>query len=316
MFCLVLLFNFTLIFPTSEELVRLEKELVEIRRVTQSSPITPGLTSLEEALKEGSVGSSTHDSALPSSQATTPTLPMRSPRTPGPYVSHLISMFESASQSSSPVCSESSERPGSVEQPSSLSHMLQKARWPRRRSCDESTRSGSTNSEDGRSLENARFGKDRQSDHRKDSSGSEVDGASQGSDHVDKHTDSVFLEYGLDLEEEVEVEVVDGTQHELHSHPSTIPQRQSKKQQQETGAEGDIHIHPTTTQNQEEQLENDGMNWSATVVEDDALEPVRDLYMETSHLMKLMNEVAEQRAVIIELREQVIMFALTSSWCY
>lgn len=38
------------------------------------------------------------------------------------------------------------------------------------------------------------------------------------------------------------------------------------------------------------------------------LELETDVYMETSHLMKLMNEVAEQRTTILELRQQVYFF--------
>ncbi|XP_050729570.1 uncharacterized protein LOC127005091 isoform X5 [Eriocheir sinensis] len=308
-----------------EELVRLEKELQEIRRVTHSSPVTPGLASLEEALKEGSVGSSTQDSALPSSQATTPTLPKRNSRTPGSHVSHLIYMFESSSQSSSPVCSEASEHPGSVEHPSSLTRMIQRAKWPRRRSYDDGTRSESTNSEDGRSLdhnlraslENVRC-EDNQSDHRRDTcdghgpeSSIDVDGGSQASDHIEKDRDSIFLEYGLDLGEENEEVEEERTKIDIHKPPSTTTQNQNeKKQKKGKGTEHDIEIHTAMTaqsQEEEKQGEDDRMNWSVTVVEDDALEPERDPYMETSHLMKLMNEVAEERAIIKELREQLVV---------
>lgn len=304
--------------------MRLEKELHEIRRVTQSSPVTPGLASLEEALKEGSVGSSTQDSALPSSQATTPTLPKRNSRTPGSHVSQLIYLFESSSKSSSPVCSETSERPGSVEHPSSLTRMIQRAKWPRWSSYDDGVRSESTNSEDGSVDHDLRALLDNQSGHQRDicdghgsESGSGADRGSQASEHIEKDRDYVFLEYGIEPDEGEETAEGKRIKTDIHEHPSATTESQKEiKQAKGKGTEHDIEIHPAQGQEEEEkQGEDDRMNFSATVVEDDALEPERDPYMETSHLMKLMNEVAEERAIIKELREQVIGLPLVCVKC-
>ncbi|XP_045105671.1 uncharacterized protein LOC123501150 isoform X2 [Portunus trituberculatus] len=279
-----------------EELLRLERELQEIRRVTQPLSTTSEWAPLEEALQRGSV-SSARDSALPSSQATTPTMPRRQVRTPGSFVSQLISKFESSSQSSSPVCSEASEVPGSGDHLSGLSRILQRARWERRPSFDDCARSESTNSEDGRSLEphmkrtfeeKIRLQEDYLRGHSRDTvdrdmsaKGVRCDGhgpecGSEGgpvsSDHSDREG-SVFLEYGLEGKET-----------------------------------SDIHSLPLTAQGQEdarEEEEEEEEPEGRTVVMEEEPVPVSDPYMETSHLMKLMNEVAEQRGVISELRQQV-----------
>ncbi|KAG7166287.1 KASH5-like [Homarus americanus] len=110
-----------------EELLKLEKELQEIKKqiVIHTPPPSSGRTSVSDGCREGSL-SSPRDTQLPSAQHVTPK--SKPQKTPGSLVSQLISRFEQSSRSTSPACSELSDRFGFVECNSNLSKMVERSR--------------------------------------------------------------------------------------------------------------------------------------------------------------------------------------------
>ena len=100
----------------------------------------------------------------------------------------------------------------------------------------------------------------------------------------DKGEESVYLHYGLEEEVEEEEEVEKTA---IHTPSSTTQSQEDIRKEEEE---------------EEDEDENEGK--TVVVVEEDLM-PGGDSYMETSHLMKLMNEVVDQRAIIAELRQQV-----------
>ncbi|XP_069157190.1 uncharacterized protein [Procambarus clarkii] len=338
------------------ELIRLERELKEIRRQSVTHSLSSSGTPARERVEEGSLGMS-RETCLPPSQNVTPK--SKRSRTPGSLISQLITKFEHSSRSTSPASSELSERLGLMYNTGTLSKMVERQRAGRgslssynEYDCGRSSPSydgGSSVSSDAGKMsslsprnssltsETMKEGKDNsleidscinhkpsQVEAREDTSDKNYFSKNlSGAQNLACELSPNSWEYGGNLinsstEQDSEYTYVDDRDlTDLRNIViDNLEQENVVEEVDEVGVKLDLGFDEDLTDDYQSErssnlnsnsskLADDTENNGVTVVEVD-VDLEGDVLMETSQLMKLMNEVDEQKTIIGELKEQLV----------